>query len=48
MVYNIFDKESSGGAVKSEIMLNQELADVLQESVKNPDILAAFLTNNNS
>ena len=30
MIYNFFDKKSSGGIVKNEIMYNKELAKELQ------------------
>ena len=33
MVYNLFDKKSSGGAIKSEIISNQQLAEDLHKPV---------------
>ena len=33
MVYNFFDKETSGVAVKSKIMLNQQLAQEIRKLI---------------
>ena len=33
MVYKSFDKKTSGGAIKNEIMQNKELADELQRPI---------------
>lgn len=33
VVHNFFDKESAGGATKSEIMLNQQLANESHKSI---------------
>ena len=33
MIYTIFDKNTSGGTVKSDIMLNHQLAEELGKSV---------------
>ena len=33
MVYNFFDKKSSGGAIKNEIMPNKELAEELEKQI---------------
>ena len=33
MVYKFFDKKTSGGAVKSKFMLNQQLAEELQKLI---------------
>ena len=33
MVYNLFDKKFSGGAIKSEIISNQQLAEDLHKPV---------------
>ena len=33
MVYNFFDKKTSGGTVKNEIISNKELAEALYKSI---------------
>ena len=33
MVYNLFDKKWSGGAIKSEIILNQQLAEEVHQPI---------------
>ena len=33
MIYKFFDKKTSGGTVKSEIILNQELAEELHKPI---------------
>ena len=33
MVYKFFDKETSGGAIKNEIMSNKELAEELHKPI---------------
>ena len=49
MIYNFFDKKSSGGAVKSEIMSKQELAEELHKPVikkyENGKVSSSFTDN---
>ena len=50
MVYKCFDKKTSGGAVKKEIIQNEELAEVLQKQiirkVEKTKVHSSFIDNN--
>ena len=49
MVYKFFDKKTSGGAIKNEIMSNKELAEELQKSItakfKKRKVYLSFINN---
>ena len=49
MVYRFFDKKSSGSCVKSEIMLNQHLAEELHKPIiskfEEPKVTLSFKYN---
>ena len=49
MVYKFFDKKTSGGVIKNEIMSNKELAEELQKSIiakfKKRKVYLSFINN---
>ena len=49
MVYKVFDKKTSGSAVKSEIMSNQQLAEELHKRIikkfENRKVHLSFIDN---
>ena len=49
MVYKFFDKKSSGGAIKNELISNKELAEISQKPIitkfKKRKVYSSFIDN---